>query len=174
MDSPKHHWQVVNRGIEIQSNTPENLWFNACSYFKWCDENPIKIAKKVYVGKQAGTSYDEETPRPYTVRGLCLHCDIMEDYLKDIRMSKTRQSEYYVVVSKILYIIFVQQQELATIGVYNPMFTAKALALDKPEEAPPSAIRVEVVNSTMELSISEYEVLEKLESENGFSEETDS
>ena len=167
MDDQKHHWQIANRGISVVSDSAENLWFNACSYFKWCDEHPLKTVKKVSVGKEAGKNIEEEVPRPYTLRGLCLHCDILEDYLKDVRMSKNRQSDYFVVVSKILYIIFVQQQEMATIGVYNPMFTAKALALDKPEEAPPSAIKVELIAGNVhELSNSEYEVLEKMENEN--------
>lgn len=165
----QHHWQIVNRGIEIASDTPENLWFNACSYFKWCDEHPLEVKKRITVGKEAGKNYVEETPRPYTIRGLCLHCGIVEEYLKDVRMQRNTANEYFVVVSKILYIIFIQQQEYATIGVYNPMFTSKALAMDRPEEAPPSAIKVELITTGVQtLSNSEYEVLEKMESENQF------
>ena len=159
------HWQVVSLGLGSVSETPEELWENACKYFMWCDENPLKIKKKLTAGKKAGDTETIEYPRPYTTKGLCLHCGIMEDYISDLRCMKDKESLYYIVISKILYIIYVQNMELATVGVFNPIFTAKVLNMDK-EETGRSVIEVSIVNGLPTLSKTENEVLKKLELEN--------
>ncbi len=156
------HWEVVNGAKIIVSNTPEDLWHNACRYFKWSDDNPLETKGAVKVGKAAGNETKTEVPRPYSIKALCLHCGIMEEYLKDVRNTQDKHSLFYIVVSKILYIIFIQNAELATIGVYNPIFTARMLNLDK-DDTPSSSVKVEIVNGLPALSTSEAEVLEKLE-----------
>jgi hypothetical protein len=164
MEVNQHHWQVVNSGRIVVSNTPETLWADACEYFKWCDENPIKVKKTLSSGKGAGTTATQEHPRPYSVKGLCLHCGITEEYLKDVRATKDERSLYFIVVSKIMYIIYVQNLELATVGVYNPIFTAKVLNMET-DDTPTTAITVNVVGGLPALSSTENEVLEKLELE---------
>ncbi|WP_434127569.1 hypothetical protein, partial [Enterococcus faecium] len=75
---------------------------------------------------------------------------------------------YYIVVSKILYVIYVQAYEMAQVGVFNPIFTSKVLGMDKDSE-PTGAITVNIVRDnlppqvpTPTLAYSENEVLEKL------------
>lgn len=161
-----NHWEVVNNGGIVVSNTPEELWANACAYFKWCDENPLKTKRTITSGKTAGNKVEDENPRPYSIKGLCLHCGILEEYMRDIRNSKDKQSLYYIVVSKIMYIIYIQNLELATVGVFNPIFTSKVLNMDK-DDTPTSAVRVEIVTQGIpELLNSENEILRKLELEN--------
>lgn len=159
------HWELINRGKILASDTPQELWQQACAYFQWCDTNPIVTKRTATAGKETGKKHEVESTRPYSIKGLCLHCGILEEYLRDIRKSKREDSEYYHVVSTILYLIFVQNLEYATIGVFNPIFTAKMLGMEK-DETPVGAIRVEVVHGIPELSKSENEVLEKLELEN--------
>lgn len=162
------HWEIVNsnRGRYTQSNSPETLWINACSYFKWCDDNPIITKRTITQGKQTGTRADIEQKRPYTIKALCLHCNIIEEYLRSIRESKDKGNEYYIVVSKILYIIYTQNLEEAMNGNFSPIMTAKVLNLEKEDTTTPAAITVNVVTQGIpELSNSENEILEKLELE---------
>lgn len=163
-----NHWQIVKAGKVQVSNTAEGLWMQACDYFQWSDDNPVEYKRTLTSGKEAGTKVPIEAPRPYSIKALCLHCGITEEYLRDIRNSKDKNSMYYAVVSKIMYIIYVQNAELATVGVFNPIFTAKVLNLET-DDTPVSAVRVEVIGmgTLPQLSKSESEVLEKLKIENG-------
>lgn len=172
MEKTLGHWEKVNEGNVVVSNTPLELWQSACAYFKWTEDNPLKIKRTITTGKEAGKQVTEEHPRPFSIKGLCLHCGILEEYLYDVRNSKTRDSEYYIVISKILYIIYVQNLEYATVGVYSPVFTAKLLGVEKDDASTPSSIRVEVVQGLPSLSETENEVLEKLDRERMISENT--
>lgn len=163
------HWEIVNGARDVNSNTPQDLWKYAAEYFKWCDDNPVTVKRTLTSGKDAGRKVNVESPRPYSIKALCLHCNIMEEWLRDIRQSKDKTSDFYIVVSKILYIIFIQNLEYATIGVFNPIFTAKVLNMEK-DDTPTSAITVNIVDGIPELSKSENEILEKLELENRRSE----
>jgi len=164
MENNSNHWEVVASNRRV-STTAEELWDDAITYFAWSDANPIRTKKAMVAGPLAGSKLDEETIRPYSVKALCLHCNITEEYLRDIRHSMDRDSDYYVVVSKLLYIIHVQNTELATVGIYNPNFVAKLLNMGT-DEAVPQSIRVEVVHGLPALAESENEILEKLELEN--------
>lgn len=159
------HWEVVNAGGIVVSNSPQELWDNACKYFKWSDENPMEVKRTLRSGREAGKIVIEKHVRPYSIKGLCLHCGILEEYLKDIRMSKDKTSLYFVVVSKILYIIYIQNYEHATVGVFNPIFVAKALNMDKEDNSQQGAIKVEIVHGLPELASSENDILEALERE---------
>lgn len=159
---------MVNKDlVKVISSSPESLWQNACNYFSWCDNNPISIPKTLMSGKEAGKQVDVRYKRAYNIKALCLHCGIPEEYIKDIRNSKDKQDLYYHVVSKILYIIYSQNLEGAMVDVFNPVFTARVLGMEK-EEQTTSAVTVTVVQGLPELSKSENEILEKLESEKPF------
>ena len=164
MDELEDHWQVVQSGRITVAETAEELWNNACKYFAWCRDNPIITKKRVSVGKDAGKEFNDTSTRPFTIKGLCIHCGIVEDYLNDIRQTKNKDSEYYLVVSKILYIIFTQNAEMATIGVFNPIFTSKMLNMEN-DDTPAGVVRVEIVPGLPTLAKSENEILEKIESE---------
>lgn len=161
------HWQVVNtRARYISSNSPMELWDNACEYFRWCDDNPIIKKQTITQGKGAGTKANIEQTRPYTIKALCLHCNITEEYIRDVRDSKDKNNEYFVVVSKILYTIYSQNLEEAMVGNFSPVMTTRVLNLEKEDTSTPSNITVNVVSQGIpELSNSENEILEKLELE---------
>ena len=168
----KNHWEIVeeNKGNIIVSTAP-GLWERIKSYFKWCDENPITTKRTITSGKGAGSKVETEFVRPYNIKAMCLHCGITEEYIKDIRHEMSKNSDYYHVISKALYIIYAQNVEMATIGEFNPIFTAKLLNIDK-DDTTNGAIKVEISSETPQLSVSENEVLEKLELENKLFENT--
>lgn len=159
------HWEVIKAGKVKVSETPEEFWENACAYFKWCDDNPLATTRTVNVGKKAGEQMVDNSIRPYSIKGLCLHCGVLEEWLKDIRETKDKESIWYNLISRILYVIYIQNLELATIGVFNPMFVVKVLNMEK-EEAPNRPVQINIVQGLPELSESENEVLDKLEIEN--------
>lgn len=171
-DFTSHHWRILDAGEVKVSTTAEELWEQAISYFQWCDENPILKKGTIKSGKSVGTKLTEELPRAYHLKGLCIHCGIEEDWLRDIRSSKNTSNPYYNVVSRILYIIYAQQYELAAVGELNPIFTSKALNMDR-EETPTGAVKIEFIGDLPALSSSENEVLEKLEAENRANENGD-
>lgn len=148
------------------SNSPESLWANACAYFQWCDENPLRSKKTLTSGKEAGNKVTTRFNRPYTIKGLCLHCNISEEYLKDLNKSRDHGSEYSIVVKKILYIIYIQNLEYAMVGIFNPIFTAKILNIDV-DDTPPETLKIEIVQGLPTLSRTESEVVQKLEIERG-------
>lgn len=159
------HWKVVFSGNVQTDMDAVGLWENACKYFDWSDKHPIELNKKVGVGKDAGKDLKTSIARPYSIKALCLHCGILEEYLSDIRKSKDKTSDYFHVVSRIMYIIYTQNVELAQVGVYSPIVTAQVLSIGKEDPNPTSSIRVEVVPGLPMLSNTENEVLEKLEQE---------
>lgn len=159
------HWEIVASGHVTSPNSARELWERAVEYFKWCEENPINIKRTITSGRTAGAKMDVQYTRPYSIKGICIHCGIFEEYFRDIRQTKNKLSEYYIVASKILYLIYVQNLEMATIGVFNPIFTAKVLNIEK-DEVPSGSIKVEIVNGLPTLATSEDEILEKLEAEN--------
>lgn len=155
---------ILKISRDVVSTTPQELFQNGLDYFQWSDENPIITKKKIMNGAKAGEHTEIEHHRPYTVKALCLYCNVTEEYLIDCRNSRDKTNDYYIVVTKLMYLIYAQNMEMAMIDVFNPIFTAKVLNLER-EEAPSSGIKVEVVNGLPELLDSEILVLEKLELE---------
>jgi hypothetical protein len=159
------HWQIIASGGIKVSNSAQELWQGAIKYFEWCKENPIITKKTLTSGKEAGKRVEQEYPRPYTVKGLCMHLGIMEEYLRDLRKSQDKTNLYYIVASRILYAIYTQNAEMALIGVYNPIFTAKMLNIGS-DDTPTAPIKIEIVDGLPPLSSSENEILEKYEAQN--------
>lgn len=159
-------WQLVMASKDIVSSTPEQLFKNGMDYFAWSDNNPIETKKRIMNGKQAGESTVIEHPRPYTVKAMCLFCNVTEEYLIDCRNTRDKTNEYYVVATKLMYLIYAQNMEMAMLDIFNPIFTAKVLNIEKGEEAPSSGVKVQIVNGLPELLDSEILVLEKLQQEN--------
>lgn len=165
------HWEIVNNGQIVIDTTAEELWENACSYFKYCDDNPIMTKGTVTAGKDVGKLYNIQKKRPYTIRGLCLQCGIVQEYLNDMKSIKAKDSEYGIVVDRILNIIHTNNLEHAMTGEFNPQLTARVLNMDK-EEIGVSAPKVEFIYGLPPLAISENEILEKLESQTDNGENT--
>jgi len=170
----EEHWKIVHNNRNVVSNSPEQLWDNAVSYFQWCDDNPIRSKVTLTSGKEAGKVVMKQQTRPYSIKALCLHCNLLEEYLRDIRNSRSGD-DYYVVVSKILYIVYTQNLENAMVDNFNPIFTAKVLNMEKEDTGTAQITINHVTNSNVEggksipeLSFSENQILEKLELENDY------
>lgn len=160
----ENHWKKVASGMTVVSKDAPGLWSQACEYFQWCDSNPVKHKVTIKSGKGAGAKVEEEMPRPYSIKGLCLHCGITEDYISSVR-SGPKTDDYYIVIDKILYIIYLQLYEYGMTGVYNPIFTAKALNIESHEDTG-GAVTVNIVQEGVpQLATSESEILENLEME---------
>jgi hypothetical protein len=162
----QEHWEFMEKfADQIISDTPQTLYKNAISYAKWCQDNPITSKRKQLTGKNAGSDIVIEYPRPLTIKGLCLHCNIDEEYIMDIRNMKDKENPYYVAMIKVLYMIYTQNAEGAMVGIYESGFTAKMLNIEK-EEMPTGVVKVEHINELPELLDSENAILEKLDLEN--------
>ena len=158
------HWEIIANGQIVVDRNAEELFENMCSYFKFCDDNPITTNRTVTSGKGVGSKVVVELKRPYSVKGMCLHCGISEAYLNDILQSKERNDLYYIAVERAMYIIHTQLMEHALVGEFSAILTSKVLNLDN-QEKDLGAIKVEIVSGTPELSSNENEVLEKIELE---------
>lgn len=163
----EEHWEKMS----ITHHDEKSLWDNALSYFAWCKDNPIELKKKLMSGNQAGTDTTVTKIRPYSLKALCLHCGLTEDFFRDLRNTKDKDSLYYQVATRILYNIWVQNYEMGLIDEYNSIMVMKVLGMDK-EEVQVGAIKVEIVPGLPQLSESENEILAKLESEKGLDENT--
>lgn len=160
------HWKVVNSGARVLSNTPQQLWESAIEYFKWCDDNPVKAKRTLTSGKTSGEKVELEFVRPYSIKGFCLHCNVSMRYLNDLKDSKDRNSEWYMVVEKIMMIVYTQNLEGAMVDLYNPIITSKLLNLDSEKENEGTHVKVEIVDSrSSHLANSENELLKKLDLE---------
>lgn len=160
------HWRVISAGGRQLSNTPEQLWDAAINYFKWCDENPITAKRTLTSGKTQGEKVVVEFKRPYSVKAFCLHAGISERYITDIKESQAKESEWYIIMEKILMIIYTQNLEGAIVDLYNPIMVSKVLNMDKGVEDGNQTVRIEIVNTgDKQLANSESEVLEKLNQE---------
>lgn len=153
-------WDLESR----TSNTAQQLWDNAMEYFRWNKMNPIEIKKTAMAGKGMGEKYLIEAPRMLTVKGLCLFCGLLEEYLQDIWQSRDKTSEYYIVATRILYHIHTQNMEYAALDIFNPILVSKLHKIET-EEIPTGSIKIEFVNHLPALATSEIEVLEKLDLE---------
>ena len=148
----------------LESVTAQQLWENALEYFRWNQSNPITFKKTVMSGKQAGDKVEIEAPRMLSVKALCLYCGLLEEYLQDIWQSRDRTSEYYIVATRILHHIHVQNMEYAALDIFNPILVSKLHKIET-EEVPTGSIKVEFVRNLPALATTEIEVLEKLDAE---------
>lgn len=156
-------WRIVgNGGIKVYDNA-EELWRKAEAYFEWCDSEPITSKRTIQSGKGVGTKVDIENVRPYSLKGLCLFCGINETWLKDIAGGTDKNSIWFLVVEKIMYVIYNQNVEGAYVDLFNPIMVSKILGLDKPEDNSGKITRVEIVDSLSgKLATSENEILKNL------------
>jgi len=159
-------WKIVSSGnIKVYEDAKE-LWEKAEAYFEWCDTKPIMSKRTLQSGKEAGKKVEIEHTRPYSIKGFCLFTGVNEAWLKDISVSNGKDSDWYMVVEKIMYVIYNQNMEGAMVDLFNPIMVGKVLGLDKPEDNTGKVTRVEIVDSVSnKLSNSESEVLQNLNQE---------
>jgi len=164
MNNNRSHWEEVDASWITAPVTAQDVWNKAKEYFKWCDLNPILVPRTALTGKEVGKKFDEAKIRPYNVKAMCVRCGLTEEWMNDVLQNGS--GEMLHVVKTILMLIYVQMFEMGMIGEFSPIFTAKALNMDK-EDKGPSKITIEYVGDLPSLSNSESEVLEKLKLEKG-------
>lgn len=164
LEVTKHHWRMLIENPPVAYNTPEQLWERIVSYFKWCDENPIFSKRSVLTGRNAGDKFNDESPRPYSIKAMCLHCGITEKYLKDISKNENDTSGYYNVVYSAISVIYLQNYEYTVVGVYPSSFMSKVLGLGTDEKMN-QPIKIEIAHGLPQLESSESEILKKLDLE---------
>ena len=160
----RSHWEQVDLGNITVPTTAQDVWNKMKEYFKWCDLNPILVPRTALTGKEVGKKFDEAKIRPYNVKALCVRCGLTEEWMNDCLSGPPTEMQH--VVKTGLMLIYVQMFEMGMIGEFSPIFTAKALNMDK-EDKGPSKITIEYVGELPPLSNSENEVLEKLKVEKG-------
>ena len=159
-------WKIVGNGGVTVYQDPEELWRKAETYFEWCDSKPITSKRTLQSGKEAGKKVELEHTRPYTLKGLCLFCGVNEAWLKDIASGEDKSNLWFLVVEKIMYVIYNQNVEGAYVDLFNPIMVSKILGLDKPEDNSGKVTRIEIVDSLSgKLAESENEILANLSSE---------
>lgn len=89
--------------------SPENLILAAVDYFDWCDKHPFEIIEKgmgqstrivAKLDKKGSPSYKDNTiclprMRPYTMKGVCLHIGVSENYLRDLKNRLKKDDPQY-------------------------------------------------------------------------------
>lgn len=155
------HWELPQK----TSETIQDLWENAVEYFKWCEANPVRPKRTVLVGKEAGKKLEVEFMRPYSMQALILHCGVTEEYILSLR-NAPKDSEAYLIVSRIIMNVWVQNYELAAVGEISQAMALKMLKLDKQDEGPQKVI-IEHVHGLPALGNSENEILQMIELQNG-------
>ena len=152
MAAPKGNvfWKLRTRhGREKLFSDPKILWKEACKYFEWCDENPLKSVEqarrsKPKPKKEKESSEDErenelqdngliEMPlmRAYTWEGLELYLG-----LTSLRHYKTDPDykDFLQVIGHIEKIIYAQKFTGAAAGLLNANIIARDLGLSDKQE----------------------------------------
>lgn len=136
MAAPKGNqfWKIRSKhGRDKIFSSPNILWEEACNYFEWCDNNPIKSERtnaylltegdKSRQNKQVQTEIHK---RPYTWGGLEIFLDI--DSFRHYKTNK-KYKEFFQVINKIDKIIYTQKFEGAVVGIFNHNIIARDLKL---------------------------------------------
>lgn len=110
--------------------TPEELAAKAEGYFKYCDENPIRIYTRKNAGasqtadKGRGVKQDEGemfVERPYTLDGLSLWCDIGNWY----QWKSDAPDEFRSIINTLEARVRDRQVTGALVKVYDSNLTAR-------------------------------------------------
>lgn len=120
--------QRSKHGRSKRFETPEELWEEACEYFKWCEDNPLievdfkgKDAMEVHIPKM----------RAFTWDGLELFIDMYS--LRDYKTNE-KYKEFSQVIARIDKIIYTQKFTGAAAGFLNPNIIARDLGLADKQE----------------------------------------
>jgi len=129
-------WNVrAKAGRKKIFETPDELW-NACvEYFEYNSKRSINkvdfrggFAKRVLI----------PTPSPMSIEGLCLFLGVNTKYLWDFKDGLKKEDPLYEqfseIITRVEAIIFKQQFEGATAGIYNSNIIARKLGLTDKKE----------------------------------------
>ena len=119
MAAPKNNkfWELRSKhGRDKLFATPELLLQAAEEYFNWCDSTPIQANEKTYI-------------RPYTLTGFLIYIDASESYWRDFKSAK--HEGFSSVIERVEQIVYTQQFEGATVGMFNANIISRKLGLSE-------------------------------------------
>ncbi len=129
MAAPKENqfWKnVKNPGAPIKFKTPELLWQEACEYFQWCDDNPLK-EEKLFHYQSKITRDTVSKMRAYTLIELCLFLGVSKDYWT--QFNEKDHKDYSIIITRIRETIYTQKFTGAAADLLNPNIIARDLGL---------------------------------------------
>lgn len=146
MAAPKGNvfWKLRTRhGREKLFSDPDILWKEACKYFEWCDENPLKTVEQARGSrKQPEKGKGKKQPednglidlplmRAYTWEGLELYLGL--DSLREYK-TNIDYKDFSQVITHIGKIIYTQKFTGAAAGLLNANIIARDLGLSDKQE----------------------------------------
>lgn len=135
---------TTERGAKRKFETPQDMWDQACAYFRWCESEVLNETKlfKVKDGPQSPDRIESSFVshvRPMTQAGLCAFVGMTDQTYRNYRKSDA----YNEVAEMIDQIMFEQKFSGASVGLYNANIIGRELGLaDRVEQ------RIESTNMT--------------------------
>lgn len=137
-------WKLRSKhGRDRLFASPQMLLEAALEYFAWCDENPWisseTTTKKTNNVTTENTTKNKPTQRPYLIEGLTLYCCATLSWWRNFKANldpdnRPIDKDFMSVMEEIEQIVYNQQLEGATVGVFNANIIARKLGLvDKVE-----------------------------------------
>ena len=158
-----NYWELRSKhGRDKLFSTPELMWEACVEYFQWVDLNNVE--KEDYVGKDADRVL-RQLQRPYSLSGLCVYLDCGVNYFNQFESALDLNTDlgkgYSLILTRIRGIIFSQQFDGATTGVFNANIIARSLGLtDRSDITSGNEI---IQNPSINLGLLSNKVLEELE-----------
>ncbi len=118
-------WKIrTKHGRDKLFSDPQILFEEACKYFQWITDNPLK-EQKIFCNQGEIKKTDKELMRPFTLTGLCLFLKISGDTLRNYKKRK----DFFEVVKEIEDIVYTQKFEGAAADLLNSNIIARDLGL---------------------------------------------
>jgi hypothetical protein len=151
MAAPKGntYWKLArNPGRPRIFKTPDELWYSAQEYFKWCDDNPdykIEMLKKSILEEDLITGeftlihyVSVPVKRAYLWSGLCLYLGVdvsfFTQFENGLDLSKEEDKEFYKVVRAIRDTIKADQVTGGLNGTLNANLVARLQGIAEKRE----------------------------------------
>lgn len=117
-------WEKRSKHGRDHKYTPEELWEEALSYFKWCEDNPL-YEDTVHVYKGEATHERAAKMRAMTIGGFCLHLGIGSTTYDNYR----NNNDFVGITGRIDETIRLQKFAGAAAGLLNANIIARDLGL---------------------------------------------
>ena len=123
-------WKLRSKhGRDKLFATPDLLWEAACSYFQWCEDNPLYEVKGFAF---QGTVTKENFPkmRAMTLSGLCFYLHCNEAYFRTFKAQLPEgEEDFNTVIKEIETVIYNQKFQGAAADLLNANIIARDLGL---------------------------------------------
>jgi hypothetical protein len=136
IEAPDKFWEArAKNGRPKIFSTPTDLWDACVEYFEY---NSKRSVNKVDFRGGFATRVVIPTPTPMTIEGLCLFLGVNTKYLWDFKDGLKKDDIHFEgfseIITRVEGIIFQQQYEGASAGMYNANIIARKLGLTDKKE----------------------------------------